>query len=193
MSTLLAPPPAPRAAPPALLTAEEFYDRYGRGGYELVKGVVQEVAMPGARHGKVCVKVARVLDEFFEANSLGHVMSNDTLMLLRRGPDSMRGADVCFVSHATLPKDAVPDGPLEVIPELVFEVRSPSDPWTEVIEKMLDYVKAGVKVVVILDPKTKSASVFRPTDRQEILEADQTLTLPDVLPDFALVVGKLFE
>ena len=193
MSTLLAPPPAPLAAPPALLTAEEFFDRFGQGGYELVRGVVQEVAMPGGRHGKVCVKVARVLDEFVEVNSLGHVMSNDTLMLLRRGPDSMRGADVCFVSYDTMPKDAVPDGPLEVIPELVFEVRSPSDSWTEVIEKMLDYQKSGMKVVVILDPKTSTASVFRPNDVQEMFSADQTMTIPDVLPGFALVVGKLFE
>jgi Uma2 family endonuclease len=77
--------------------------------------------------------------------------------------------------------------------EFIFIRRAVTEPWLDVMEKRLDYLKAGVKVVVILDPKTKSASVFRPTDRQEMLEADQTLTIPDVLPGFALVVGKLFE
>lgn len=192
MTALLTPPVA-RPMPAALLTAEEFYARYGRGGYELVKGLVKEIPMPGARHGKVCVKVARLLDEFVEANSLGHVLSNDTLVLLRRGPDTMRGSDVCFVSFDTLPKDAVPDGPLEVIPELVFEVRSPSDYWTEVLEKVLDYLKAGVKVVVVFDPKTTTASVFRPNDLQDIFQADQSLAVPDVLPGFAIQVGKFFE
>ena len=192
MSALLAPPVTRPAAVP-LLTAEEFYAVYGSGGYELVDGIVTEVPMPGFKHGKVCVRLTRIVGDFVESNNLGHTASHDTLFQLRRGPDTLRGPDLLFVSFDTLPKESVPDGPLEVIPELVFEVRSPSDPWTDVIEKMLDYLKAGVKVVVILDPKTQSASVFRPTDRQDMLEADQTLTLPDVLPGFAVVVGKFFE
>jgi len=87
----------------------------------------------------------------------------------------------------------VPEGLLDVVPELVFEVRSPSDLWTDMIAKMLEYLSAGVSVVVILDPKTKSASVFRPSDRQDVIEADGTLTVPDVLPGFAVPVRSLFE
>ncbi len=192
MSALLAPPPVARPAAVPLLTAEEFYARYGRGGHELVDGVVTEVPMPGFKHGLVCVALSRIVGDFVAANGQGRVASNDTLFQLRRGPDTLRGPDLLFVSFDTLPKESVPDGPLTVIPELVFEVRSPSDPWAEVIEKMLEYLKTGVKVVVILDPKTRSASVFRPQDRQEMLEADQTLTIPDVLPGFAVVVGRFF-
>ena len=57
---------------------------------------------------------------------------------------------------------------------------------------MLDYIRAGVPVVVILDPKTRSASVFRNQDRQDIFEADEILTVPDVLPGFAVSVASLF-
>ena len=57
---------------------------------------------------------------------------------------------------------------------------------------MLDYIRAGVPVVVILDPKTRSASVFRNQDRQDIFEADEILTVPDVLPGFAVPVASLF-
>jgi Uma2 family endonuclease len=192
MSALLT-PPMPVALPaPKLLSADEFFEQYGAGGYELIDGIVTEVSMPGFKHGKVALKLSRVVGDFVEAHDLGHAAGNDTLFQLRRGPDTLRGPDVLFVSYAKQPADDVPDGPLKVIPELVFEVRSPSDPWTEVLEKVLDYLKAGVAVVVVLDPKTSTASVFRPNDLQDIFAADQTLTIPDVLPGFAVAVGMLF-
>ena len=194
MSAVVTPPlPQPQPTAPLLVTVEEFFRDYGDGGFELVKGRVIEVPMPGAKHGKVCVKVVHLLMKYLEANPLGHVMSNDTLIVLRRGPDTSRGADVCFVSYAKLPPGDVPDGPLEVIPELVFEVRSPSDSWTDAIEKMLDYLKAGVQAVVIFDPKTTSATLFRSDVRQEMFEAGDTLTVPDLLPGFAVPVRQFFE
>ena len=192
MSALLT-PPAPVAAPPALLTAEEFFDKYEDGGYDLVDGVLVEMPMPGGIHGKVCVKVVRIVGNFVEDNNLGHTFCNDTFVLLRRRPDTMRGPDVCFVSFATLPAADVPAGPLLVIPELVIEVRSPSDSWPDMERKAADYLRAGVTVVVVVDPPTASATAFRPNDRRGIFAADQTLTIPDVLPGFAVPVARLFE
>lgn len=101
--------------------------------------------------------------------------------------------DVCFISYGRLPKGPLTDDILEVPPELIFEVRSPSDRWTEMIAKALEYIAAGVTVVVLLDPKTASASVFRSDTRQEIFEAEQTLVIPDVLPGFEVLVKKFFE
>lgn len=185
--------PLPHPTAPPLVTVEQFFREHGDGGFELVKGRVIEVPMPGAKHGKVCQKVTRLVGNYVEEHSLGHVMLNDTLIVLRRGPDTSRGADVCFVSYAKLPPGDVPDGPLEVIPELVFEVRSPSDSWTDAIEKMIDYLKAGVQVVIIFDPKTTSATLFRSDVRQEMFEAGDTLTVPDLLPGFAVPVRQFFE
>jgi Uma2 family endonuclease len=86
----------------------------------------------------------------------------------------------------------VPDGVIPVTPELVVEVRSPSDLWIDIMSKALDYLRAGVAVVVILDPKSRTASVYRGSADQEIFEADQNLVLPDVLPGFAVPVAALF-
>jgi Uma2 family endonuclease len=97
------------------------------------------------------------------------------------------------VSYTKLPPGLSPEGVLEVAPELVIEVRSPSDLWTDALGKMLDYLQIGVPVVVILDPKTESASVFRSGTRQETFEKNQTLTLPDVLPGFEVPVARFFE
>jgi Uma2 family endonuclease len=82
---------------------------------------------------------------------------------------------------------------LEVPPELVIEVKSPYDLWTDLLAKVLDYLRAGIGVVVVIDPKTESASVFRAGDRQDIFEKDETLTIPDVLPGFEVPVARFFE
>ena len=39
----------------------------------------------------------------------------------------------------------------------------------------------------------RSASVYRNDTRQQIFDAEDELTVPDVLPGFAVIVGKLFE
>ena len=181
------------AAAQPTLTVDEFMARHGGElGVDLVRGQVVRYPMPGAKHGVVCVNAAAIVREFARAHKTGRTMGNDTL--IRITPDTARGADVCYLSYARLPKDRpLPDGPLELAPDLAVEVRSPSDLWTDVIEKVLDYLRVGVPVVVVLDPKTESASVFRPGDRQDIFERDQTLTVPDVLPGFAVPVAALFE
>ena len=191
MSALLT-PPAPAAAPPALLTAEEFFDRYEDGGYDLVDGLLVEMPMPGFQHGKVCIKVGVELELYLRSNPIGHAAGNDTFILLRRNPDTMRGPDVCFVSHSKVPPGPVTAGPLLVIPELVIEVRSPSDSWPDMERKAADYLRAGVTVVVVVDPPTASATAFRAGGREDAFGAADTLTIPDVLPGFAVVVGTLF-
>lgn len=191
MSTMAPPPPAP--VPSALMTAEEFARQYANQRAELVKGRVVELPMPNLKHGKVCNWVSFYLTQFVVKHDLGHVMTNNSWVVVKRGPDTVRGADILFISYGRLPKGKVPEGLLDVIPELVFEVRSPTDRWTDMIAKMLEYLSAGVSVVVILDPKTESASVFRPDDRQVIFEAADTLTVPDVLPGFEVAVRSFFE
>ena len=180
-------------ATPPRLTVEEFFKLHGHeSNVELVRGQVVRYPMPGAKHGHVCFNAAMEFGQLIRREKLGRAMSNDTL--IRITSDTTRGADVCFLSYARLPaSEPLPEGVLELPPELAVEVRSPSDPWSDVIVKVLDYIRAGVTVVVVLDPKTESASVFRRDDRQDIFEKDETLTLPDVLPGFTVPVARFFE
>src|SRR3954454_6907189 len=120
----------PLAAPPPLMTVEEFTARYANVPAELVKGVVKEYPMAGLNHGKICLLIGRLIGNHVEAQDLGHVMSNDSWV--RTGPDTVRGGDVLFHSYERLPKGApVPDGMHSLAPDLVIEVKSPTDRWGE--------------------------------------------------------------
>jgi Uma2 family endonuclease len=188
-------PPTPSA--PARMTAEEFGLKHAGDRVEYIDGQVKEIPMAGSKHGEVCNLVAFFLTQHVRANNLGRVFSAATFVSVptKLDPERVYGADVCFVPYAKLAKDAeVPAGVLPVTPELVFEVRSPSDRWTVAMAKVIDYLGAGVPVVVVLDPATRTAAVYRNDDAnpQRIFSAADELTLPDVLPGFAVAVSTLF-
>jgi Uma2 family endonuclease len=187
MSAVLTPPAV------KLLTADEFAQDFADRRFELVRGIPVETPMPNMRHGLICSTVNRLMGNFVADQGLGRVMSNDSFVKVERDPDTLRGADVLFVSYERLPKGPVPDGVLDVIPELVVEVVSPSDLWTELLGKAEEYLAAGVNVVVILDPKTETASVYRPGVNQHVFRRADALSVPDVLPGFSVPVAKLFE
>jgi Uma2 family endonuclease len=181
------------APPSVLLTAEEFFAKYEGQRVELVRGVVKETPMPDLEHGYICSQTSRFMANFAEQHDLGRVMTNDSFVKVRKTPDSVRGADVCFISYERLPKGKIPRGLLDVVPELVVEVRSPSDAWTEVIGKVLDYLAAGVKAVVVFNPVREAVAVYRAEVDEEHFSIEQTLTIPDVLPGFELTVKKFIE
>ena len=81
---------------------------------------------------------------------------------------------------------------LDVVPELVFEVRSPGDRWAEIQIKIGEYRRAGVKVVCVADDPTERVHVFD-DETIRLLSGDDELTLPDILPGFRVAVRWFFE
>ncbi len=187
--TALAPPPR------SLLTEVEFLERHGgENNIELVDGVVVRYPMPGGKHGRSCTKLSTRLDVYTETNALGRVVSCDTFVRVKSDPPRVRGADVAYLSFAKWPAHLeIPDGPLPATPELIGEVKSPSDTWPEVLVKVSDYLSAGVVVVLILDPPTRSITAYRSGVNPHVFETDAEVTIPDVLPGFAVSVASLFQ
>jgi Uma2 family endonuclease len=177
-----------------LLSAED-YARLPDDGRptELVQGQVTEMNPPSPRHGKICVRIAGVLSNFVESHDLGHVVGNDSAIITGHNPDTVRGADVAYYSYSRLSKGPIPDGYLPVVPELVVEVLSSDDHWSNVHAKAAEYLKAGVSLVCVLDPKTLSAYLYSPNEAVRTVTGDADLTFPEILDDFRVQVAKLFE
>ncbi len=180
---------------PALMTAAEFVKNHGDDpAVELVKGRLVRYPMPGVKHGEVCLNAGSILRDFVKKHGLGRVVSNDTFIRTATDPDSYRGADITFISYSVLPQDQEsPDGPLERAPELVIEVRSPTDRLNRMTAKATEYLEAGVAVVVILDPKTESAAAFRIDELPQRFSNGDALTFADILPGFTTPVRAFFE
>ena len=185
------------------LTVKEFLAKYGHcSGVELVRGRVvwsgrlptslsEGFYMPEFKHGVVSARAAKLITDFVTANQLGRVAINDTFVTVNESEGSVRGADLLYVSFARLPAGPDPED-LPVAPDLVVEVRSPTDRWGELFGKIGEYLSAGVAVVLVIDPKTATVSVYRDSGRQQILTTAEVLTLPDVLPGFSVPVSQFF-
>lgn len=149
--------------------------------------------MPGARRGQVCWWIATVLADFLKGRNLGQAFTNDTGIITERDPDTVRGADLAYYSFSRLPRGPAPAGYPANPPEVVFEVRSPSDSWSALIFKTGEYLKAGVSAVVLCDPDDESLHVCRPNSPPIALTTNDTLTLPEIHEEFCIPASRFFE
>ena len=101
-------------------------------------------------------------------------------------------SDVIFITnerYAQKTKSAF----LEIAPDLVVEVMSPNDSYSEVKQKLREYFSIGVRLVWVLDPDAQQVHAYRaPTDVREFGLNDE-LPGDDVLPGFSVKVALLFE
>jgi Uma2 family endonuclease len=179
-----------------LMTAEEFAKRPDPGcPEELVKGRIVRMAPPNRRHGEVCSQTAHLFRLFVDKYKLGRILINDSGIITKRDPDTVRGADIAYYSYARMPKGPVPPdyGEGAGAPELVVEVRSPGNSWRDIQIKVGEYISAGVLYVVVLDPGNETAHLFGVDDPPRILGSDDELTIPAILGDFRERIGRFFE
>jgi Uma2 family endonuclease len=175
------------------ITGEELEAMPNHGLCELVLGRVVPMSPTGGEHGRIEGNFYEALRSFVKPRRLGQVLVGEVGIFTRRNPDTVRGADVAFISSERYARLESTRGFLRVPPDLVVEVRSPDDSAAELDRKASEYLAAGVCLVWIADPDRKSVRVHRSgTDVREIRAADR-LTANDVLPGFDVAVATLFE
>ena len=78
-------------------------------------------------------------------------------------------------------------------PELAIEVISPSDLQYHITEKAFAYLEAGTQIVWVLEPRSKTVTVFRSETDIKTLTRKDMLTGEDVIEGFSCPVAQLFE
>jgi len=158
----------------------------------LVRGRFLDLPPTGPTHGTIEANVAAALQAFVKERALGKVMSGEVGINTQRNPDTVRGADILYISHERL-AHAQTDGYLDIAPDLVIEVVSPNDRWSEINEKIGEYLGCGVRAVWIIDPRTQRVTCYHPPTDLRVYGENDVLTAPELLPEFAMAIRKLFE
>lgn len=187
MSTTLIPPAVTsRYTPEDLLTMPDG-DRY-----ELVNGQLVEREMSGLS-SLVGSETNRLLGNVARPAQLGWVLQSDaSYQCFPHEPGRVRRPDGSFIRRGRISLDQLERGHIRIAPDLAIEVTSPNELADEIDEKVEDYLRAGVHLVWVISPATRTVRIHRPDGSDTRLHEVDELTGEDVLPGFSCRVGELF-
>ncbi|MGH8593364.1 MAG: Uma2 family endonuclease [Gammaproteobacteria bacterium] len=161
--------------------------------YELLDGELRKMAPAGQKHGRIIINITTPLDQYVRANQLGAVYAAETGFQLTRNPDTVRAPDVAFVSSERLAKLGEVEGYWPGAPDLAVEVISPSDSYADVEDKVFDWLTAGTRLVIVVNPRKRAVMLYKSLSEISVLTEGDTIDANDVVPGWKLPVRNVFE
>jgi len=81
---------------------------------------------------------------------------------------------------------------VELVPDLMVEIKSKSDRIKPLEEKIQLFLQLGSTVGILIDPDKLTLTVYRINQEPVILQNNDKLTLPDLLPGWELTVSEIW-
>ena len=162
--------------------------------FEIINGQVVEMPPMSAYASLIAFRLANFLSDFARPRKLGQAVC-EVLFHLAGLLDRNRRPDAAFVSCERWPLGrAIPvaENAWDVVPDLAIEVVSPSDDAEELMEKIEEYFRAGVRLVWVVYPIRRLVYVYESTLNVHGLDATAELDGGAVLPGFRLPLRELF-
>lgn len=177
---------------PVLLEPEDLLRLPDGDHYELIDGVPKEKSM-GAESDRIALRLGGRLDQFCLQTQSGLAFGSQTGFQCFPGrPNMMRMPDASFVAAGKIPGDQSPKGYIKVAPDIAVEVVSPNETYEEVEAKVADYRSAGVKLIWIVSPESRTVVIRRLDGTCAEVGATGQLSGEDVLSGFVCPVAELF-
>lgn len=157
---------------------------------EVVEGELIILPPPKSRHSRVARRMSRALapledrgiaEVYMEA---GYKLTDDPPTWIQ--PD----VSVLSIERARYPGI---DGYFMKSPELAIEVVSPSETARDLNRKIDALLAGGCLAIWVIYPEEQEVRVFVPGGASYTKRGNETLTMPELLPDWEFPVAKLFE
>ncbi len=175
-----------------LMTAEELLRlRLPDKRTELVRGRLVVRDPGGARHGAVANRIGYRITAHVEAHDLGRVYAAETGFQIEAAPDTVRAPDVAFIAKRRVP-EVEPRGYPGWAPDLAVEVLAHDDHPAETLDKIAQWLKAGVRLVWVVDSEKRTGRVYRADGSESLLGSNDALDGEDVLPGFRCPLSEVW-
>jgi Uma2 family endonuclease len=173
-------------------TADDLLKLRDGDRYELVDGYLVEHDMSTLACW-IAGELLILLGNFCRAQRLGWVFPPDTTyQCFPQRPNLVRKPDVSFIRLGRLPGEQFPEGHTPIAPDLAVEVVSPNDLFEEVLAKVQEYLGAGVRLVWVISPATRTALIYRADGTIAGVREGGDLDGEDVVPGFRCPVRDVF-
>jgi Uma2 family endonuclease len=173
------------------VTPEELLSMPDSAHYELIDGELKERNV-SYLSSLVASQIIRQLGNHVDAKRLGSVLPPDFgYRCFAWKPRRVRRADVSFIRTERLTDEVLSAGDCPIPPDLAVEVVSPNDSVPELNLKIEEYLRAGVKLVWVVDPEIRTLDIYRSDGTTQRLRENDQLTGEDVVPGFSCQVALL--
>lgn len=179
---------------------DEFIRQFDEAPFELIDGERIPVVPTAALHTLILKIIYTALLRLEQTTGIGIVFS-EAPFALTDSTDWVKGSrvpDVMFyiAERWTAYIHSMPDyleKPFVLVPDLCVEIVSAHDHYADVDAKVDRYMADGVKVVWVMNPRSRTVAVYtQGSDQVTRLTADATLTGGDLIPNFALPLKEIF-
>ena len=160
---------------------------------ELVHGELREMTPGGHDHGHIAFDLGMLIGQHVKAHDLGRMYAAETGFRVEVDPDTVLAPDVAFVARERVGIGAGVRGYFPAAPDFAAEVVSPNDRYSDVAEKVEQWLAAGTRMVLVVDPRTRSVAVHRPSSPVLRLSGADVIDGDDVVPGLHVTVRDLFD
>lgn len=179
------------------LTDEQFYQLCRKNpDIKFERNAQGEVIiMPptGGETGKLNAKLISRFVVWNEQTQLGEVFDSSTCFKLPNRAN--RSPDISWIKlerwNTLTPEEKEKFSP--IVPDFVLELMSPSDRLSDTQEKMREYIDQGVKLGWLINRKNRQVEIYRSGGEVEVLDSPNTLSGEDILLDFILDLGIIWD
>lgn len=136
-------------------------------------------------------EIVRQLDRWAEHRRDGLVLGANVGFTLPDG--AVFAPDATWIACErwdALPPEAQ-EGFARIAPDVAFELLSPSDTLREAREKAAAYLRNGTRLVVLIEPRTRSVELHRSIGVTVAPPGSEHLALDPELPGFVLDIGAI--
>jgi Uma2 family endonuclease len=164
--------------------------------YELIEGELRQMPPTGYEHGRSTGNLHCLIAYHVRLNKLGDVLAAETGFVVAHtvdGRPTVIAPDIAFVAKGRIPPGTNTFKFLELAPDLIVETLSPSDRTVDVEQKIALWLRAGVRLAVVVDPAERSVTLYNANNEITALTDDVLLDLEDVIPGLHCKVSDIFD
>lgn len=161
---------------------------------ELVDGEIIVMSPSGLEPDEVAAEIVRQLGNWVRPRKLGRVAGSSAGYVLPNAREDVRAPDASFIRAERLRRTT--NKYVQLVPDLMFEVRSGSDTLTKLRQKIQEFLRLGTQVGILVDPATHTLEVYRPgierVEDAQICQNGDTLTVPELLPGWEMEIESIW-
>lgn len=167
---------------------ETVQSQYPDYQIELIEGGIVIMSPSGLESEEVGTEIARLLGNWVRPRKLGRVIGSSAGFIL---PNSdLRAPDASFIKAEKLKRTT--ENYAEVVPDLIFEVKSKNDSLKKLREKIEEFLSLGTMVGVLVDPRQRIMEVYSLQKETITLHDGDVFIVPEILPGWEFPVEEIW-